>query len=835
MNKRRILIFITILCLAVCNMNFVCAENNGSGAGSMSLLQNKGVCTHFAYRESGEGVAALKTAGINLVRDEVYWHFVQPNDGDPSKYYFENTVQTSYVNNLIDNGIDVIISLSMRNWNPEISDGVTDTEQERKSYAKFCAETAKHFSRVTKFEIGNEPNLSYFWGATPNAEQYAQMMIEAANAIHNVNPKATVIGGVFSDYKGNEDSYVNPFYDYPGVYDAIDAVSIHPYYYYDKTTEMNFEGRLRYHYEKIDELGGIKDLYITEVGWPTVINSSGYGEKDGNKVTDISQDKQAQEIIKAYTLSDYYNIENITTYDLRNDGDDSTEYEHNFGLIMKDGTPKKSYNAVTEYNTRIGGAPYMGALVEKAMSQSAISDKNIHIYNVDGTPVGIAWCYSKYGLSQTYTFENSVSVYDIYGNLKTTGKKITLTNEPVYIYGISENEMYNAAINEVVRNINLVMDELSELSDDEASALYNRINNLKTSVNTFNADKDRAKANFDELIDIGDSLIEAYRNSLISIDEIQLGVIINRLILSSKYLANIYASTFEKDSEYLIYSDPTVITDYTRENISEYTSEAAMQARAILKVAEKFANKTNKISKLQQMTMRNGFYCAYYELSTKLAKWANHVVEQDVYAVAQFDGRGNLNISGAVGSVHTPITVYVLKPSANGEITFDGIDYIDQINSDANETFDIKYKSSGEFGDYTIMLLSKSWLEPMSIMATNYGQLQIMSKHYENQAGNEISQVKGAVSAKAVYGVKNLGTSKLDVSVIIAGYDEENGALVDVKVSEESIEPGAEYTINTEWIEISGKSVKLKTFIWENIKTLTPLYGGYAEIPFETN
>lgn len=834
MNKQRVLAFIAILCFTVCNMNFVYAESNGVGTNPMSTLQNKGVCTHFAYRESQEGVEALKAAGINLVRDEVYWQFVQPNDGDPSKYYFDNTIQTSYVNNLIDNGIDVIISLSMRNWNPKISDGVTDTEQERQSYARFCAETVKHFSRVTKFEIGNEPNLTYFWGTTPNAEQYAQMMIEAANAIHSVNPKATVIGGVFSDYSGNENKYVKPFYDYPGIYDALDAISIHPYYYYDKTTEMNFEGRLRYHYGKIEELGGIKDLYISEVGWPTVINSSGYGEKDGNIVTDISQEEQAQEIIKAYTLSDYYNVENITTYDLRNDGNDITEYEHNFGLIMQDGTPKKSYNAVQEYNERIGGAPYMGALVGKARSHSAISDKNIHIYNVDGTPVGIAWCYSKYSLSQTYTFENSVLVYDIYGNLKTTGQTITLTNEPVYIYGVSKNEMYNAAKSEAVRNIDLVQDELLELGDD-AGVLYNRINALKTSVSTFDTDKDKAKANFDELMAIGDSLIEDYRNSTISINEIQLGVIINKLILASEYLAKIYASTFEGDSEYLIYSDPTVVTDYTRRTISECTSEDAIQAKAILKIAEKFADKTNKIAALEQMTMRKGFYSAYYELSTKLAKWANHVVEQGVYAVARFDGQGNLNISGVVGSVHTPITVYVLKPSANGEITFDGIDYIEQINSDANETFDIKYKSSGEFGDYTIMLLSKSWLEPMRLVATNYGQVQIMSKLYVNQTESEISKVNGASSAKAVYGAKNLGTSRLNVTVIIAAYDEKNGTLVDLKMSKESIEPGVEYTINTDWIEVSGKSIKLKSFIWENIETMTPLFGGYAEVPFEIN
>jgi len=822
-NRKKFFSLIIATSLMVGSMQqiIVNAEDN-----SKNNLQNHGVCTHFAQGSMNDNdVAMMKAAGITLIRDEVYWHTVQPNHCDPNTYTFSSNY-VSYVNEVLDNDIDIILCLSMRNWNPQISDGCTDTAAERAKYAQFCAETAKHFPRVTKFEIGNEPNLQGFWGATPNAEQYAQMLVEAGNAIKKVRPDAIVIGGAFSDYAGIE-TYEQTVYNYPGVYDAIDAMSIHPYYHYDKVTELNFEGRLRYHSNQINSIGALKDLYITELGWPTAVNPNGaanYGDEYA-QVTDITPEKQAQEIIKSYALADYYNIEKLTTYDYKNDGTDSSNMEHNFGIVKNDGTKKVSYDAVKEFNRRFENAVYMGVLKSKNRSQS-LPDTNIHVYNVNGTPVALAWYFPNGSTilnSTTYTFNHSVQIYDLYGNYKTSGKTITLKDEPIYIYGITVDEMYTAAVNEAKRNLSLIS-AVTDAVNTEVSAVISKIS-------AYEKTAENAKSIFDDCMSIGDKLIEAYRNEQLSLTNEQLGNVLDKIALAGESVAKVYASA-KGNMDVVAYPDADDVIQYAESFVEVENTEIASQAKALLKLSEKFSLYTKAIYDTEQMSLKNGMYDAYYNLSVRMAQWAMHLVCGDIYAVAEFDKKGNVKISGAVGKTDELIMLYVLKPSANGQVSKEGLDYITQIKSDRDSCFEIQYKSCCEPGTYTIVMTAEFWPEPKIINADYCGEIEIISKKVKNQSNVIVDTPNAGDKVRAEYELKNNSDIQLPITLILAEYDTLSGALIDVKVKSDTIDAGAEKELITDSVSVVSNA-KINAFLWENIKSMKPIYGGHMQFPNE--
>jgi hypothetical protein len=105
----------------------------------------------------------------------------------------------------------------------------------REAFAAFCHTAAERYrDTVTIWEIWNEPNLEEYWGRESDPGDYALMAIEAADAIREANPDAIVIGPALS-WLNIADGMLERWYAYlevcgeQGLYDHVDAVSVHPY------------------------------------------------------------------------------------------------------------------------------------------------------------------------------------------------------------------------------------------------------------------------------------------------------------------------------------------------------------------------------------------------------------------------------------------------------------------------------------------------------------------------------------------------------------------------------------------------------------------------------
>lgn len=262
------------------------------------------------------------------------------------------------------------------------------TEQAIADYAAYCGQVAArygpggtywaanpsvHYVPVTDFEIWNEPYKFASWkdsvgGQLPgDTDLYARIVLAAAAAIH-----ATPGCKVFAAMDTGTDNaavtpapYTGPFLAYPGIINAIDGLSVHPYadrWYpagYDPTgtprAVPDIEWRRNYyHTAKLTDFrallaaAGKPDLpvWITEIGYPT--HTAGTGTLLGTTQAQAEQQQAARiHALFAYLRRNYGLVQGLIFYtwqtmswqaDIPGSPNFNAENpEHFFGLVHNDG------------------------------------------------------------------------------------------------------------------------------------------------------------------------------------------------------------------------------------------------------------------------------------------------------------------------------------------------------------------------------------------------------------------------------------------------------------------------------------------------------------------
>ena len=91
-----------------------------------------------------------------------------------------------------------------------------------------------HYHPITAWQIWNEPNSSSFWGSNPSPLEYAKLVTISAQAIHRVDPKATIVSaGIVADPVGLHvipgPEYLQQLSAQPAARAVIDKYGYHPY------------------------------------------------------------------------------------------------------------------------------------------------------------------------------------------------------------------------------------------------------------------------------------------------------------------------------------------------------------------------------------------------------------------------------------------------------------------------------------------------------------------------------------------------------------------------------------------------------------------------------
>ena len=297
---------------------------------------------HPAPVQKLEALAAA-LVGAKVVREDVYWHRVQPARGQWDFRSFDQTVAI-----FAEQGIELqAILCYCAPWaardpgakRPE------KAEPEPEAWKTFCREMAKRYrGRVRFWEVWNEPDVTPFSGFS--SASYAKMMLNAYKAVKTGNPDARVLTGGFATL-ANHPMLREPGYQENALRLGKGGYDIHAYHEH---------GDFHPHFVRMVEerfLPMRKRAGVTEPWWAneTALTSSGGNEKP-----------QAMALYKKLIYAWSRGAVGYNWYDLRNDGDDPNHGEHNYGMMTRDFYPKPVYTVYNTLTTLFGGKKFVRQL-----------------------------------------------------------------------------------------------------------------------------------------------------------------------------------------------------------------------------------------------------------------------------------------------------------------------------------------------------------------------------------------------------------------------------------------------------------------------------------------
>lgn len=337
-----------------------------------------------------ESLAEMKQAGVMSNRDDFQWKVCEVKKGEiivPASF-------GEYIDNCASHGMTTVCILDYSNKLYEGGD-YPKTAEAVEGFTKFAEAVVNNLKgKVKYFQIWNEwdGGCGMKGFGLGDAESYVKLLAAVYPRIKAIDPSTVVISTSIC----TGDAFLEKCLKL-GMLKHCDAVSLHTYIYNNpgKTLEANWYQRMQGVDKMLREANGGKQvpLYATEIGWPTHIASNGYTEE-------ASADAMARLYLLAISL-DY--IKGLWWYDFRDDGWDSAENEHNFGMVRRDLTPKRSYFVYSDLTRYLKNARWI--------ERVEVNDPRVWIMKyrkADGRTVLAAW--SEYtDEDPQITFTNSES------------------------------------------------------------------------------------------------------------------------------------------------------------------------------------------------------------------------------------------------------------------------------------------------------------------------------------------------------------------------------------------------------------------------------------------
>jgi hypothetical protein len=269
-----------------------------------------GISAPELYSMSVDGRSALRdaaleqiqAAGIDTVRTELGWRDLEPTAPVGGVHAYNWAQLYPHIAALAEHGQRLApMIMAPPAWaQPASSAGACQRRggidpSHVGDYAAFTAEVARIFGRngtywqwatanrpempqrpITSYEIFNEPNWDYFWCPDIDPETYAVALGKAADAIHAVDPRATVSAGGLvvleaDQYEGahltgmaTETFLRRMVAAVPDLASRIDAVAVHTYW----ATPADDLRALSLVDNWLDRVGlGNESLIVSEYGW----------------------------------------------------------------------------------------------------------------------------------------------------------------------------------------------------------------------------------------------------------------------------------------------------------------------------------------------------------------------------------------------------------------------------------------------------------------------------------------------------------------------------------------------------------------------------------------
>lgn len=307
-----------------------------------------GVGTHIGLRRDAYASASVAFAGLhsNSFRDEVLWSRVEVVKGELRSPPELSEIRQLAADVRKRSGGRPLLILNYGNPNydggraPHSAEGV-------EAFARYVTHVAVSLRGVVdRFEVWNEWNRKAGFNSPTykdgSPEVYAKLVQATRQALKSIDPNIEVVVGAV---EGIDLSWLEAF-GRAGGFKYADAVSLHPYAHHARRGPELSILRTEQSREVIERFSEDRaiPILLTEIGWPISRNPSGVTEATG-----------ADYVVRAMLLARARPwLRGVWWYNLVDSGRDSSNDEHNFGLLTKDGRQKEGYNAFSTVARLLG-------------------------------------------------------------------------------------------------------------------------------------------------------------------------------------------------------------------------------------------------------------------------------------------------------------------------------------------------------------------------------------------------------------------------------------------------------------------------------------------------
>jgi len=214
-----------------------------------------GVNIHFMweYREVPKEMEMLDKANIRFVRSDFSWNYQERKAGEWNFERYDVAMKLAAEKNL---QVLPILSCAPK-WSAPA----------HKNMAAWLDYVHRNIQRYGKqmdyWEIWNEPNYNVFW-ANPNPLDYLALLKPTYDLIRKEAPHAKIVMGGTSQIPM---SYIETILKNGGG-NYFDIMNVHPYNWYE-APEVSLQNQLSDLRKLMDKYKVDKEIWITEIGWPT--------------------------------------------------------------------------------------------------------------------------------------------------------------------------------------------------------------------------------------------------------------------------------------------------------------------------------------------------------------------------------------------------------------------------------------------------------------------------------------------------------------------------------------------------------------------------------------
>ncbi len=299
-------------------------------------------------------------AGVKWTREEFHWNWIEPTRGEYDFSFFDELVDVATAH-----GIQIYgIAAYWTDWT-----GPPKDQRFIGPYCDFLRTLATRYKgRVRHWEIWNEPNI-FFWPG-PKA-LYVELVKRAYRTLKDVDPDIRVLA---CSTAGIDGAFIEKVVEGGAPFDAL---TVHPY-----RGSIEPDAYLQ-ELASAQALAGGRDVWITEMGWPSNIGG-------------LTERQQAGCVARTYITSlASPAVRSVAWYDFREDGTDPYYNEHHFGLIRNDLTPKVGYQALATVGRLLGSARFV-----RALPRTSAGDLFGYLFERDRRQVAAIWSPGRTRLMQ---------------------------------------------------------------------------------------------------------------------------------------------------------------------------------------------------------------------------------------------------------------------------------------------------------------------------------------------------------------------------------------------------------------------------------------------------